>query len=137
MSTFCEPALGHHNTDWTGHVHVDLGWVGFIVFGMLYWIVPKLYKVEKLHSENMANFHFWMATVGIVLYVVTMWIAGIMQGMMWFQFTDDGRLAYSDWMEILDKSKFFYVPDLRWHPLPDRLAIMCLYNLAKTAPGSL
>ena len=117
MSTFEGPLMSlrsvnalAHNTDWTiGHVHSGaLGWVGFIVFGMLYWIVPKLYRVEKLHSDNLANYHFWMATVGIILYVVTMWIAGIMQGMMWFfQFTDDGRLAYSDWMEILDKSKFF------------------------------
>ena len=142
MSTFEGPLMSlrsvnalSHNTDWTiGHVHSGaLGWVGFIIFGMLYWIVPKLYQRKKLYSEGMANFHFWFATVGIVLYIITMWIAGIWQGAMWFQFTDDGRLMYSDWMEILDKSKFFYALRTVGGTMYLVGAIMCLYNLVKTA----
>ena len=116
MSTFEGPLLSlrsvnalSHNTDWTiGHVHSGaLGWVGFMMFGMVYWLIPKLYKRE-LYSQALANFHFWIATIGIVIYAVTMWITGIMQGSMWFQFNADGYLVYQDWMEIIGESIPYY-----------------------------
>ena len=115
MATFEGPLLSvrelnalSHNTDWTiGHVHSGaLGWVGFMMFGMGYWLVPKLYKTE-IFSKSVANFHFWIATIGIVLYAVTMWVTGIMQGSMWFAM-EDGVLKYTDWMLFLQESMVFY-----------------------------
>ena len=93
-----------HNTDWTvGHVHNGaLGWVAGIAFGMIYWMLPRLWKTE-LYSRSLANLHFWLATIGIILYVVSMWIAGIMQGSMWFAFDpESGLLVYNQWAEFVD-----------------------------------
>lgn len=103
MSTFEGPLMAirsvnslSHYTDWTiGHVHSGaLGWVAFISFGALYHMVPVLWN-KKLYSIKLVSYHFWIASVGIVLYITAMWIAGIMQGLMWRQYDDMGFLQYS------------------------------------------
>lgn len=110
MSTFEGPLLSiksvnalAHFTDWIiGHVHSGvLGWNGFMIFAILYYVVPKLWKTE-LHSEKLANLHFWLATTGILLYIISMWVAGITQGLMW-QAMDGPRLVYPDFVETLTK----------------------------------
>jgi cytochrome c oxidase cbb3-type subunit I/II len=111
MATFEGPLLSiksvnalSHYTDWNiAHVHAGaLGWVGFMVFGMVYWLVPRLYQTN-LHSKKLATTHFWVATVGIVLYVVSMWAAGITQGLMWRAFDSTGRLQYPDFLETVTR----------------------------------
>jgi cytochrome c oxidase cbb3-type subunit I/II len=107
MATFEGPMLSvksinalSHYTNWNiAHVHAGaLGWVGFMVFGMVYWLVPRLYQT-KLYSTKLATTHFWISTVGIVLYVVSMWAAGITEGLMWRAFDDTGRLQFPDFVE--------------------------------------
>jgi cytochrome c oxidase cbb3-type subunit I/II len=107
MSTFEGPLLSiksvnalSHYTDWTiAHVHAGaLGWVGFMVFGMVYWLLPRVYQTE-LWSRRLAEIHFWIATVGILLYVVAIYAAGLTQGLMWRAFDETGRLAYPDFVE--------------------------------------
>ena len=86
-----------HNTDWTiGHVHSGaLGWVAMISIGCLYHLIPRLYGKTKMYSENLINVHFWMSTIGTVLYIASMWVNGIAQGLMWRAFNSDGSLTYS------------------------------------------
>ena len=107
MSTFEGPMLSvksvnalSHYTNWNiAHVHGGaLGWVGFMSFGMMYWLAPRLFQAP-LHSKKLATTHFWISTVGIVLYVVSMWSAGITEGLMWRAFDDAGRLQYPDFVE--------------------------------------
>jgi len=109
MATFEGPALSiksvnalSHYTDWTvGHVHSGaLGWNGFITFGMLYWLVPRLWKRE-LYSTKLMSAHFWLGTVGIVLYTISMWVAGVTQGLMWKAFDQSGKLMYPDFIETV------------------------------------
>jgi cytochrome c oxidase cbb3-type subunit I/II len=116
MSTFEGPMMSiravnslSHYTDWTiAHVHGGaLGWVGMAAAAMLYWLVPQLYK-RPLHSVQMATAHFWIATVGIVLYVVSMWVAGITQGLMWRAIDDAGQLAYPSFMDTVIQLIPFY-----------------------------
>ncbi|MGF7159519.1 cytochrome c oxidase cbb3-type subunit 1 [Rhodoligotrophos appendicifer] len=104
MSTFEGPMMSikavnslSHYTDWTiGHVHSGaLGWVGMITFGAVYFLTPRLWNRERLYSMNMVNWHFWLATIGIVLYASAMWVAGIMQGLMWREYDGLGFLVYS------------------------------------------
>ena len=104
MSTFEGPMMSiktvnalSHYTDWTiGHVHSGaLGWVGLISIGSLYALIPRLYGKPAMHSVPAINLHFWLATIGIVLYIVAMWIAGVMQGLMWRAVDADGTLSYS------------------------------------------
>ncbi|MCB9555778.1 MAG: cytochrome-c oxidase, cbb3-type subunit I [Deltaproteobacteria bacterium] len=111
MSTFEGPMMSvksvnalSHYTDWNiAHVHGGaLGWVGFMTFGMIYWLVPRLFQAE-LYSKKLATTHFWVGTIGIVLYVVSMWTAGITQGLMWRAFDETGRLAYPDFVETVLK----------------------------------
>ena len=116
MSTFEGPllsiksvsALGHY-TDWIiGHVHGGaLGWNGFMAFGMLYWMVPRLWKT-KLWSVKLAEAHFWIGTLGIMLYVVAMWISGVSQGLFWRALDADAFLKYPDFIEGLLASRFMY-----------------------------
>ena len=117
MSTFEGPMMAiknvnalSHNTDWTvGHVHSGaLGWVAMISIGALYHMLPKLFNREEMHSVKLINLHFWLATVGTVLYVVAMWINGIGQGLMWRAFNPDGSLTYS-FIETVVFSKGGYV----------------------------
>jgi cytochrome c oxidase cbb3-type subunit 1 len=107
MSTFEGPMLSikavnslSHYTDWTiGHVHSGaLGWNGMITFACVYYLVPRLWNRERLYSMRMVNWHFWLATVGIVFYAAAMWVSGIMQGLMWREYGADGYLvwAFSD-----------------------------------------
>ena len=104
MSTFEGPVMSiksvnglSHYTDWTiGHVHSGaLGWVGMITFGAVYFLVPRLWARERLYSMRMVNWHFWLATLGIVIYAASMWVAGIMQGLMWREYDSQGFLVYS------------------------------------------
>lgn len=109
MATFEGPMLSFknvnaitHYTDWTiAHVHVGaLGWNGFLTFGMLYWLFPKMYRT-KLHSLKLANVHFWLGTLGIVFYVVPMYWAGLTQSLMWKEFTPEGFLKYPNFLETV------------------------------------
>ena len=86
-----------HYTDWTiGHVHSGaLGWVGMISFGALYYLVPKLWHREGLYSLRLVTWHFWLATLGIVVYAAVLWVAGIQQGLMWREYDEQGFLVYS------------------------------------------
>jgi cytochrome c oxidase cbb3-type subunit I len=115
MSTFEGPLLSiravsaiGHNTDWIiGHVHSGtLGWVGFLSASALYYLVPRLWN-SKLYSENLANFHFWIGTLGILLYIVSMWASGITEGSMWRALNPDGTLMYPDWVSITEELKLF------------------------------
>lgn len=109
MSTFEGPMLSiksinaiSHFTDWTvAHVHIGgLGWNGFLTFGMLYWLLPKLFNV-KLHSIKLANIHFWIGTLGIVFYVLPLYWAALTQWAMWQEFTKDGFLVYPNFLETV------------------------------------
>jgi cytochrome c oxidase cbb3-type subunit I/II len=109
MSTFEGPMLSvkevnalSHYTDWTiAHVHSGtLGWVGFMTFGMLYWLLPRMFQAP-LWSKKLANTHFWIATIGILLYIVPIYVAGLTQGLMWRAIDSGGNLAYPDFVDTL------------------------------------
>ncbi|MDF0605094.1 cytochrome-c oxidase, cbb3-type subunit I [Neisseriaceae bacterium TC5R-5] len=104
MSTFEGPMMAiktvnalSHYTDWTiGHVHSGaLGWVGFITIGSLYYLLPRLFGRENMYSVKLIEAHFWLATVGVVLYISSLWISGVMQGLMWRALNADGTLTYA------------------------------------------
>jgi len=104
MSTFEGPMMAirtvnalSHYTDWTiGHVHSGaLGWVAFITFGSMYALIPKLWGKTQMYSVKAIGVHFWIATIGVVLYIASMWIAGVMEGLMWRATNPDGTLTYS------------------------------------------
>ena len=104
MSTFEGPMMSikavnslSHYTDWTiGHVHSGaLGWVGMITFAAIYYLVPKLWNRDRLYSLRLINWHFWLATLGIVIYASVLWVAGITQGLMWREYDANGFLVYS------------------------------------------
>ena len=123
-----------HYTDWTiAHVHGGaLGWLGGMVFGMTYWLAPKLWNTE-LYSKKLANTHFWIATIGLLLYVSSMWTAGITQGLMWMSTNEEGLLQYPNFLETV----LALIP-LYWIRLVGGSmylfgAILCLYNVYKTA----
>jgi len=116
MSTFEGPMMSiktvnalSHYTDWTiGHVHSGaLGWVAFITVGSLYALIPKLFGRTQMWSVRLMDVHFWVATIGIVLYVTSMWIAGVMQGLMWRATNDDGTLTYT-FVESLEATYPYY-----------------------------
>jgi cytochrome c oxidase cbb3-type subunit 1 len=96
MSIKTVNALSHY-TDWTvGHVHSGaLGWVGLISMGSLYYLIPRMYGRTEMFSVKAIELHFWMSTIGIVLYIAAMWIAGVMQGLMWRAINADGTLTYT------------------------------------------
>ncbi|MBU2913126.1 MULTISPECIES: cytochrome-c oxidase, cbb3-type subunit I [Reichenbachiella] len=109
MATFEGPMLSlkevsaiAHFTDWiVAHVHVGaLGWNGFLIFGMFYWLVPRMWGT-KLHSIKLANIHFWLGTLGIIFYALPMYVAGIVQSLMWQQFDADGFLVYKNFLETV------------------------------------
>ena len=117
MSTFEGPMMAiktvnalSHYTDWTiGHVHSGaLGWVAMISFGALYHLIPKLYGKQQMFSIALINAHFWLATIGTVLYIVAMWVNGITQGLMWRAVNEDGTLTYS-FMESVAASDVGYI----------------------------
>jgi len=117
MSTFEGPLMSikavnslSHYTDWTvGHVHSGaLGWVGYVSFGAIYCLVPWLWNRSRLYSLKLVNWHFWISTIGIVLYISAMWVAGIMQGLMWRAYTSLGFLEYS-FIETSEAMHGYYV----------------------------
>ena len=141
MATFEGPLLSlknvnviSHFTDWTiAHVHVGgLGWNGMFTFGMLYWLFPRIFKTE-LYSKKLANQHFWIATLGIILYAIPMYYAGFAQGQMWQQFNPDGTLTYQDFLETVQIIKPFYILRSIGGLLFIIGAVMMAFNLVKTA----
>ena len=140
MATFEGPMLSlksvnaiSHFTDWTiAHVHVGgLGWNGMLTFGILYWLIPRIFKTE-LFSKRLANFHFWIATLGIIFYAVPMYWAGFQQASMWKQFTDAGQLKYQ-FIETVTYMKPFYAIRSFGGFLFLVGAIVMMYNLFMTA----
>lgn len=146
MATFEGPLLSlknvnviSHFTDWTiAHVHVGgLGWNGMFTFGLLYWLFPRIYRT-KLYSTKLANQHFWIATLGIILYAIPMYIAGFMQGLMWQDFLPDGTLVNKEFLSTVDALKPYYMLRSLGGLLYLTGAILMFYNLIKTAKsGSL
>jgi cytochrome c oxidase cbb3-type subunit I/II len=141
MSTFEGPMLSlknvnaiAHFTDWIiAHVHVGaLGWNGFLTFGILYWLVPKLWKTN-LYSKKLANFHFWIGFLGIVFYAFSMWFSGITQSLMWKQFTPLGVLQYPNFLETVLQIVPMYIIRMIGGSLYYVGVIVMVYNLVKTA----
>ena len=141
MSTFEGPMMAiktvnalSHYTDWTiGHVHSGaLGWVGLITMGSLYYMIPRLFGQTRMYSIKAIEVHFWVATIGIVIYIAAMWIAGVMQGLMWRAVNSDGTLTYT-FVESVKATFPFYVLRLLGGLL--YLGGMCimLWNTVKTA----
>ena len=140
MATFEGPLLSlksvnliSHFTDWTiAHVHVGgLGWNGMMTFGMVYWLIPRMFKTE-LYSKKMANQHFWIATLGIILYAIPMYIAGFMQGLSWQYFNPDGTLMHKDFLETVIDMRPYYILRSLGGLLYLSGAIMWIYNIVKT-----
>lgn len=145
MATFEGPVMSirqvnalSHYTDWTiGHVHSGaLGWNAFITFGMLYYIVPVLWKRERLYSLKLVSLHFWIATLGILLYITAMWVSGIMQGLMWRAYDHLGFLQYS-FVETVEAMHPFYVIRALGGLLFLTGALIMVYNLWRTARGDI
>jgi cytochrome c oxidase cbb3-type subunit 1 len=145
MATFEGPVMSirqvnalSHYTDWTiGHVHSGaLGWNAFITFGMLYYIVPVLWKRERLYSLKLVSLHFWIATIGILLYITAMWVSGIMQGLMWRAYDHLGFLQYS-FIETVEAMHPFYVIRALGGILFLTGSLIMVYNLWRTARGDL
>lgn len=141
MATFEGPMLSlknvnaiAHFTDWIiAHVHVGaLGWNGFLTFGILYWLVPKLWKTN-LYSKKLANFHFWIGFLGIVFYAFSMWFSGITQSLMWKQFTPLGVLQYPNFLETVLQIVPMYIIRMIGGSLYFVGVIVMVYNLVKTA----
>ena len=143
MATFEGPVMSirqvnalSHYTDWTvGHVHSGaLGWVAFISFGALYALVPRLWRRERLYSIRLVEYHYWIATLGIVLYVASMWVAGIQQGLMWRAYDELGFLQYS-FAESVQALHPFYVIRALGGTLFLLSALVMVYNLWRTVRG--
>ena len=135
MSIRTVNALSHY-TDWTiGHVHSGaLGWVAMITFGMLYYLIPRLWGREKMYSTRLVEVHFWIATIGVVLYIASMWIAGVMQGLMWRATEADGSLTYS-FVESVKSTFPFYAIRLIGGLLYLSGMLVMAYNVFKTVIG--
>mgnify|MGYP002737838023 CR=1 FL=1 len=123
-----------HYTDWTvGHVHSGaLGWVGFITMGSLYYMIPRLYGQTQMYSKRAIELHFWVATLGIVLYLASMWIAGVMQGLMWRAINDDGTLTYT-FAETVKATYPYYAVRFLGGLLYLAGMVIMLWNTLKTA----
>ena len=137
MSIKAVNSLSHY-TDWTiGHVHSGaLGWVGFVSFGALYCMVPWVWGRVRLYSLKMVNWHFWIATIGIVLYITAMWVSGILQGLMWRAYDSLGFLEYSV-VETVEAMHPFYVIRALGGALFVAGAFIMAYNLWRTARGDI
>ncbi len=144
MSTFEGPMMSiktvnalSHYTDWTvGHVHSGaLGWVALVSIGSMYALIPWVFNKEGMYSTKLVDTHFWIATVGVVLYIAAMWIAGVMQGLMWRAVNADGTLTYS-FVESLEATYPFYFVRLLGGLLFLSGMILMAYNVFKTIAGS-
>lgn len=143
MSTFEGPVMSikavnslSHYTDWTiGHVHSGaLGWVGLISFGAIYYLVPKLWNRERLYSMRLVTWHFWLATLGIVVYAAVMWVSGIMQGLMWREYDEQGFLVYS-FAETVAAMHPYYVMRAAGGALYLAGALIMAFNVTMTILG--
>ncbi|MDH3919838.1 MAG: cbb3-type cytochrome c oxidase subunit I, partial [Rhodospirillales bacterium] len=143
MSTFEGPLMSvkpvnalSHWTDWTvGHTHSGaLGWVAFVSFGAVYFLVPKLWRRARLYSERLVSVHFWIATIGIVLYITAMWVSGILQGLMWRAYDSLGFLQYA-FIETVEAMHPFYVIRALGGVLFLIGSLVMVYNLIRTARG--
>lgn len=125
-------AIGHF-TDWIiAHVHVGaLGWNGFLTFGILYWLIPKMFRTE-LYSKKMANWHFWLGTLGILFYAIPMYWAGFMQSLMWKEFTEEGMLKYPNFLETVTQIMPMYAARSLGGAMYLVGAIMMAFNIYKT-----
>lgn len=141
MATFEGPMLSlknvnaiSHFTDWTvAHVHVGaLGWNGFLTFSVLYWLFPRLFKTQ-LYSKKLANWHFWIGTLGIIFYAVPLYWAGFLQASMWKEFTAEGVLKYANFLETVKEIIPMYATRALGGVLYLIGVIMMTYNLIKTA----
>ena len=141
MATFEGPMLAlknvnaiAHFTDWIiAHVHVGaLAWNGFLSFGILYWLIPRLYKTN-LYSKKIANVHFWLGTLGIVFYALSMWWSGITQSLMWKEFTPLGTLQYPNFLETTLQIIPMYMIRATGGLLYFTGVILGVYNIIKTA----
>jgi cytochrome c oxidase cbb3-type subunit 1 len=143
MSTFEGPMMAiktvnslSHYTDWTiGHVHAGaLGWNGLVTFGAMYYLIPKLWNRE-IYSLKLVEVHFWIATIGVVLYIASMWVSGIMQGLMWRAVNEDGTLTYS-FVESLQAMYPFYMVRFLGGAIFLSGVVVMGYNLYKTIAGA-
>ncbi len=144
MSTFEGPMMSiktvnalSHYTDWTiGHVHSGaLGWVGLVSMGSMYYLIPRLFGRTEMYSTPLINVHFWIATIGIVLYIAAMWIAGVMQGLMWRAVGEDGTLTYS-FVESVKATYPFYAIRLLGGVLYLGGMLIMFYNMVRTIAGN-
>jgi cytochrome c oxidase cbb3-type subunit 1 len=144
MSTFEGPMMSiktvnalSHYTDWTvGHVHSGaLGWVAFISIGSLYYLLPRMFGKTEMWSVRLITLHFWIATIGVVLYIAAMWIAGVMQGLMWRAVNPDGTLTYS-FVESVKATYPFYAIRLLGGTLFFSGMLIMAWNVVKTVAGS-
>ncbi len=143
MSTFEGPMMSiktvnalSHYTDWTiGHVHSGaLGWVAMVSIGAMYFLIPRMFGREQMYSVKLIDVHFWVSTIGVVLYISSMWIAGVMQGLMWRAVNADGTLTYS-FVESLERMyPFYFVRFLGGVVFLSGMLIMA-YNVIKTISG--
>ena len=140
MATFEGPMLSlkninaiAHFSDWIiAHVHVGaLAWNGFLTFGMIYWLVPRLFKT-KLHSETLANAHFWIGTLGIILYALPMYVSGFTQALMWKDFNPDGTLVYGNFLETVTQIMPMYWMRAIGGTLYLVGLLILVYNVAQT-----
>jgi cytochrome c oxidase cbb3-type subunit I len=143
MSTFEGPMMSiktvnalSHYTDWTvGHVHSGaLGWVAFISIGSIYYLIPRLFGQREMYSVKLITAHFWIATVGVVLYIASMWISGVMQGLMWRATNPDGTLTYS-FVESVKATYPFWTIRLVGGLMFLAGMLIMLYNVLKTVVG--
>ncbi|VAV84007.1 Cytochrome c oxidase (cbb3-type) subunit CcoN [hydrothermal vent metagenome] len=141
MSTFEGPMMAirtvnslSHYTDWTiGHVHSGaLGWVAMISIGALYYMIPRVLEKKEMYSKGLINLHFWMCTIGVVVYVIAMWVSGITQGLMWRAVTDDGSLAFT-FTETVAAMHPYYVTRLIGGFIFFSGMIVMAYNFIMTA----
>jgi cytochrome c oxidase cbb3-type subunit 1 len=140
MSTFEGPMMSiktvnslSHYTDWgIAHVHSGaLGWVGFITMGSLYYIIPRMAGKKQMWNMQLVDIHFWVATIGVVLYIAAMWIAGLMQGLMWRAVNPDGTLTYT-FVEGVKATFPYYVVRVVGGLLYLSGMLLMLYNTVKT-----
>jgi len=144
MSTFEGPMMSiktvnalSHYTDWTvGHVHSGaLGWVAMVSIGSLYYLIPRLFGRESMFSTKLVELHFWIATIGVVLYIAAMWIAGVMQGLMWRAVNADGTLTYSFIESVARTYPYYYVRLIGGALFLTGMLVMA-YNVWKTVAGA-
>ncbi len=144
MSTFEGPMMSiktvnalSHYTDWTiGHVHSGaLGWMAMITMGSLYYLIPRLFNKEKMHSIGLIEVHFWIATIGVVLYITAMWVSGIMQGLMWRAVNPDGTLTYSFVESVAAMHPFYVIRTLGGAFFLTGMILMA-YNVFRTVAGA-